>query len=335
MGLPDLAAAQGIDQKIQKAAAAEGKLSVMFQTSASPETANEIIKKFNARYAFLDVSFTINSTYQVMNRFTAELSARRVVTDCVMLPSNLSQTNKYLNGGAIGNYTISQDAAFTSDAKHTGLWYAWTRETAVTAYRKNALSPEEKKLIRTYKGLGDPRFKGRLGINGITNSVTVTGAYALHVHPDQSLWRGLVANKPRVKATTPALIDGLLSGEYDVALFSAWASTANPAKTGAPLEFGNTALTPVLYVPGAIPANAPHPNAARLWQDWITSKEGQDVWASVTGATSARADAVKPWVRQQPWFFEDPKTHKPIDWDDFTKKEAEVTARFRKDFQAA
>ena len=325
--------AQGVNKTIEQAAAKEGKLQLLMQTGATDDTMKGLIKGFRTHYPFLTVSYTLQSTSQIMNRFTAEVNARKGFTDCLMLPANLTETNRYVASGAVAKFTISQDAAFPAEAKRDGFWYALAADRAVTVYRKGALSPEEVKLVRTYKGLGDPRFKGRLGINGITNSVAVTGAYVLQNNPDKSLWAGLAANRPKVKSASAALMDGLLSGEYDISIFAASATAAATARNGAPIEFGNTALTPTLYVPNAISALAPHPNAARLWQDWLLSKEGQSLWIEVAGSSSPRADIAKIWARRQPWFFESPGTHGTIDWADFAAKEQQVVARFRKEMQ--
>jgi iron(III) transport system substrate-binding protein len=336
-GLPHRAWAQAaghVDKVIEQAATKEGKLVLLLLTTVTDETIGGMIRKFKSRYPFLNITYTIQSTPQTMNRFTAELSSRRAVTDWLMLPSNLTQTANYIARGAIAPYRISQDAAFPDDAKHGGMWYALSVERAVTVYRTGALSPEEVKLIRTYRGLGDPRFRGRLGINGVTNSVSVTTAYMLANAADKSLWRGLVANKPRVKTASPALLNGLLAGEYDISVFSSWGAASTPAQNSAPIEFGNTALTPTIYEPCGISALAPHPNSARLWQDWILSQEGQDEWVRSVGMASARSDAIQPWARRQHWFFDSPGTHKPLDWSDFSRNEAQVVARFKKDFQA-
>lgn len=332
--LPESAFAAENMNTLRQAAAKEGKLVLMMQTSASDDTMTGLIKKFREHYPFISVSYTLQSTTQVMNRFTSEVNSKKGLTDCLMLPSNLKETNRYISSGAVARFTISQDAAFPAGAKRDGLWYALAADRAVTIYRKDALSDEEKKLIRTYKGLGDPRFKGRLGINGVTNSVSVTGAYVLQNHPDKSLWARLSANKPKVKTASPGLMDGLLSGEYDISIFASSASAAAAARSGAPIEFGNTALTPTLYVPNAVSALAPHPNAARLWQDWVLSKEGQNLWIEVAGSSSPRGDVGKTWARRQPWYFESPGTHNPIDWADFAAKEQQVVARFRKDMQS-
>ena len=329
------AQAQGVSPAIQAAAAKERRLTLMVLNSANDETIAGMIKAFRRRYPFLEITYTLQSTSQMMNRFTAEQATKRGVSDWVMLPSNIAETDKYVASGAVAKYVISQDAAYPGGTRQSGIWYAVGTERATTVYRKGSLSDEEKKLIRTFKGLGDPRFKGRLGINGITTSVTVTGAYVLLNQPDKSLWHNLAANRPRVKNASPALMDGLLAGEYDVSIFASYATTATAAKSGVPVEFGNTALVPTIYVPSGVSSLAPHPNAARLWQDWILSKEGQDLWVSLIGVSSARRDGAKPWAKAQPWFFDTPGSHKPIDWTDFSRKQADVVAQFQKDFQGS
>jgi ABC-type Fe3+ transport system substrate-binding protein len=43
-----------------------------------------------------------------------------------------------------------------------------------------------------------------------------------------------------------------------------------------------------------ISANAPHPNAARLFQEWALSEEGQRGWFEVTSVLPSRPDVVDP-----------------------------------------
>lgn len=323
-----------IDKAILQGAAKEGQLTLLMQTSLTDETLGSLIKRFNEHYPFIKVSYTLQNTVQIMNRFSSELAGKRGISDVVLFPANLTEIGHYAASGALARYVPTQDAAFPAGTKQPGQWYAVASDCAVTAYRKGAVSDEEKKLLRTYKGLGDPRFKGRIGINGVTNSLSVTAAYALLTNPDPGLWQRLAANNPRVKTASPALMDGLLAGEYDIALFLSAANSTAQARSGAPIEFGHTALSPTVYVPIAISTLAPHPNAARLWQDWVTSKEGQDLWVGLVGHHSVRADTAKPWADRQPWYFGTPGTHPTLDWVDFNKKQDQIITRFKKDLQS-
>ena len=39
---------------------------------------------------------------------------------------------------------------------------------------------------------------------------------------------------------------------------------------------------------------APHPNAARVYLNWLLSKDGQTAWAQTTGENSRRTDVEGP-----------------------------------------
>ena len=320
---------------IIKAASKEGHLTLtMLNQGGNTDILKNLIDGFNKRYPFITVDSTAQSTLQLLNKFNAELNAKKGTTDYINFPGNLHTTGLLEKQGAILPFVISQDEAFPAPAKRSGLWYAWRIEHAATAYRKGTLSEEERKLIRTFEGLGDPRFKNRLAIGNIPNSTTASGCYVLMYKTDPKIWERLVANKPRVKTSGPALADGLLAGEHDVAVLAGSVTFIGAAHQGAPIEFGVSSPYPPVYTPGGISALAPHPNAAKLWQDWVMSVEGQRILVEASGLGSSRTDlGIKPWSEQQSWYFEDPAGKVEIDWEDFAQKQADMTARFGKDLQ--
>ena len=85
--------------------------------------------------------------------------------------------------------------------------------------------------------------------------------------------------------------DKLSRGEYPVALVLADTMAGPYIKEGAPIKAipmaeGITASTLVI----AQTKNAPHPNAARLFLDWILSPEGQTVYHKSKSTASVRKD---------------------------------------------
>jgi ABC-type Fe3+ transport system substrate-binding protein len=46
---------------------------------------------------------------------------------------------------------------------------------------------------------------------------------------------------------------------------------------------------------------APHPNAARVYLNWLLSKEGQTSWARGTGYVSSRLDVPTDLPDIEPW----------------------------------
>ena len=321
---------------IVQAAAREGHLTLtMLNQGGNLDVLKGLISGFNKRYPFVQVEFTAQSTLQLLNKFNAEVAAKKGTTDYLNFPSNLKTTIALERSGAILPFVISQDAGFPAHAKHNGFWYAWRCDYPATAYRKGALSEDELKLVRHYAGLADKRFKNRLGIVTVENSATSSACYTLMTRADPSVWQGLVDNRPRVKPSSAALLDGLLAGEYDVALLGGMMPNIEAARQGAPVEFGVSDPYPALYLPAGISRLAPHPNAAKLWQDWVMSVEGQRVWIEVSGAPSAREDVgEKAWIENQPWFFKDASKQTELDWDGFTQRLPEVVSRFQKDMKS-
>lgn len=318
--------------EIIREAAKEGALELVFQ--GWPDDAIKgMIAKFNEHYPFVTGTYTTQSAGPLRNKFNAEIASKRGIGDYWLISSPYD-ADEFEKLGGILPFKISQDAAFPAGAKKSGVWYAWQRQYALTAYRKGAINEEEKKLIRTYEGLGDPRFKGRLGVSDVT-SATVTGqCYEIMYSADPKVWKGLAANKPTVRASNPDTLNSMLAGEFDVSLFQGTVYTVNTPRSGAPLEFVVTSRAVTGYIPGVISAVAPHPNAAKLWQDWAMTKEAQELWPSLSGAFPARSDAAgTAWYQKEPWFYDDDKTHVDLDWDAFSAKNPEIVERFNADFK--
>jgi ABC-type Fe3+ transport system substrate-binding protein len=320
---------------IVRGAAKEGKLNLtLYNLGGGEEAVRGAIEGFRKRYPFIAVDFNRQDTTQLVSRFNAEVNSRRGISDYVNLPSNILTTNNFIKQGAVARFVTSQDAAYPAGSKNSGYWYAWRSERASTVYRIGALSADEVKLVHTYRGLADPRFKGRMGMTAGNNSVCATAAYMLMYGPNPRLWEGLARNNPFiVKPSSQALVSSILAGECDIGVLCGSSSPLIAARGGAPIAFGSTSPSTTLYTPGAVSALAPHPNAARLWQDWFTSVEGQRLWVSLTGNQPVRSGLdQKGWMENQPWFFDDHGS-KPLDWDAFSQKQKDVMARFAHDIQ--
>lgn len=321
---------------IIRGAAQEGKLMLGLQTLGDEKTNRSLIAKFNQRYPFIAVDTNVMHAIELQPTLMAEFNAGSGLHDYFQISSNVKAAVANVEAGAIARFVVSEDAAFPLAAKRSGYWYAWTRSANLAVYRKGALSDEERQLVRTYQGLGDPRFKGRLGMLDISASIALAGFYVLMRDATSDVWDGLAKNQPKLKLNGEPLIDGLLAGEYDVAVMASFGSTVESLKGGAPIEFVCTSPSSRQYSAlGIIPAVAPHPNAAKLWADWGASKEGLSLFGALTGNMSPRIDADKSWVEQQPWYFEDTLQSKALDWDDVGHHQKALVSRFRRDFSGA
>ena len=74
---------------------------------------------------------------------------------------------------------------------------------------------------------------------------------------------------------------------------------------GAPVRWVFPAPTPVAVTTQSISAHAPHPNAARLFQEWSVSAESEDLWLSLVAAGASRNDVTDPRkAARKDWFAE-------------------------------
>ena len=216
---------------IVNGAAKEGKLNLTLHNLGGGEAeVRALIDGFRRRYPFIAVEFNRQDTLQLVNKVSAELNSRHGISDYFNLPSNVLTSSAYIRQGGIAKFVVSQDAAYPAGNKNPGFWYAWRGETATTVYRTDALNDAEKKLVRSYQGLSDPRFKGRLGTTAVNNSVASTTAYLLMYGPNPKLWTDLARNKPLVKPSSQALVSSVLSGEVDVGVICGSSSPLVAAK---------------------------------------------------------------------------------------------------------
>ncbi|HKB28300.1 MAG TPA: ABC transporter substrate-binding protein [Candidatus Limnocylindrales bacterium] len=125
---------------------------------------------------------------------------------------------------------------------------------------------------------GNP-VKSNQAISGVWAAAFANGGGADNVQPGLDFFKKLndAGNFVPVIAKTPTVVSG------DTPVRITWTYNALADKDA---QAGKTNITVVVPKTGrfggmyvqAISAYAPHPNAAKLWMDWLYSDEGQNLW---------------------------------------------------------
>ena len=89
-----------------------------------------------------------------------------------------------------------------------------------------------------------------------------------------------------IEASSRAILDQVIAGEYPMGLMMFNHHTVISAQKGAPSDWLKLEPVPVALDAVGMLKDAPHPNAARLLVDFLTSEDGQRVLAE--GQLSAR-----------------------------------------------
>ena len=184
------------------------------------------------------------------------------------------------------------------------MWISDRVDYFVVAFNTAKVRREE--LPATYEGFLDPKWKGRIGLEA-TDQEWLAGL-AKHWGEKRALefFRGLVAMRPDVRKGHVLLSEMVAAGEVPVSLTN-YASNADSMKRrDKPIDW--KPVEPVIGRPQAIglAANAPHPNAALLFADFVLSPEGQQLFNSMGRFPSSQK--VKSNIGGFPYLMLDPIT---------------------------
>ena len=109
----------------------------------------------------------------------------------------------------------------------------------------------------------------------------------------KQIYTGLKSTRPEVSMNTPASVTKLVSGERPLMMYILTNHVGDALRKGAPLEFTipTSGAVPFYFAAGVL-KNAKHPNAARLYLEYLLD-QGQDVIIS-RGEYSMRNNAPAP-----------------------------------------
>jgi len=156
------------------------------------------------------------------------------------------------------------------------------------------VKPEE---IRSVKDLLNPKWKGRIALQDptISGSGSNQAAHLYLQHGDDFIKQLYVEQKPVISRETRQITDGLARGTYAITLGAEDGKVETLRKEGVPVSILENLTDLYGEISGsfgqvAIVDSAPHPNAAKVFVNWIASKEGSEVFNRAVGTVPTRND---------------------------------------------
>lgn len=250
-------------------------------------------------------------SYPLYDRWLNEERVGRHLADLIQItdPTLLSAAAKQ---GFIASYTPAGGAQIDPSLKEEGIWYALTLDYMGIGYNANKVTPVEEKLIHDlgWDSLADPRWKGRFGTatpasGGSSYAFCYMFLDALKDRYGEAWFRKLAANAPDIYASKAPLFERLAAGEYAIMDQGSQGTLTDLYLKGAPVRWVFPTPTPVSPTVQSISAKAPHPNAARLFQEWAVTGAAESLWLSLVAAGASRGDVADPRKRERKdWFGE-------------------------------
>jgi ABC-type Fe3+ transport system substrate-binding protein len=266
------------DPKLLAAAQKEGEV-VFYTTQIVDQILRPLIKVFGTVAPGVQVKYVRADGLALVVRMTNEARASRVQADMWCMVDGVQAL---LRGGFATEFEVPSAKGLPAGLVDPNKrWIALNTGVRSAAYNTQLIPPEH--APRNYQDLLNPRFKGKI----VWNPKSMTGAWGfistvIKGMGDEQGMAYLRALAKQDVVPLPiairAVLDRVIAGEYAIGLEMNNTHAAISAAQGAPVKW--VPLNPVsetLQVTG-VAKGAQHPNAAKLFIDFMTSKAGQEIF---------------------------------------------------------
>lgn len=264
------------DPKTIDAAKTEGELNLW--TTSDLRQVTRLAKRFEEKYPFLKVNIFRTGTVSLHNKIITEALAGQHSWD---VSNSILHTLDLIQRGLIGKYK-SPEADMLLDAKmmdEEGHWTAIYAVPFVLGYNTKLVKAAE--IPKTYEELLRPKWRGqKISIDNQGYEVLQGLSIAWGKEKAETYLRKLAAQNPVPRRGNSLRVQLVVAGEFPVLM--AMASPIQRAtRKGAPIDWTPLEPVPVTFMSIMLAANAAHPNAGKLYIDFVLSQEGQEILRDV------------------------------------------------------
>lgn len=281
--------------KIVEGALKEGNVVVYSPTDTAQ--AKPLQDAFKKAYPRISVDWIDLNTNVLYNRVISEAAAKQMGADVTWSPAMDTQLN-LVERGIAATYESPEAAKLPAWAKYKAAAYGTTVEPSAVIYNKNLFkeTPPTNRaaLIKLLQEKGG-QLKGKVATFDPEKSGTGFMFSLTDMKNTNNFWdlaKAFGKSEGKVYSSSGQVREKVISGEHLLA-FNMFASYAEEwAKKNSVIGVAyQTDYTPAIVRVAFVTKDAPHPNAGRLFLDFMLSKAGQDAVAS-GGLPAIRIDAV-------------------------------------------
>ncbi|MFC1919206.1 ABC transporter substrate-binding protein [Chloroflexota bacterium] len=283
--------------KVVAAAIEEGEL-VVYSSTISGEFGRKVTKAFEAAYPGIKLQALPAGAGANQEKIIAEYQANKPVADAVEGGYTLAFAD-LTKGGYTQPWgdlpSLADREAFKADPLLDEDGYnivAWATLPMYIIVNNDLVTPEEEP--KTYQELIDPKWKGKIMLHDPTTAGG--GSYLLATWVDVGIvdtdWlHKLAENDVVLQGSYDEDVARVARGEIPISLLGVGAIVGKYIAEGAPIRISVIAQERGLVVgiqTLALLEKARHPNAAKVFLNWLLSPEGAEARAQAAGDESFR-----------------------------------------------
>ena len=287
------------------AAKKEGKVVVV--GPSEPETRRRIPAAFRARFG-IPVEYLSGRTSQIAARIRAERRARLYSVDVFLATTNPMYLILYPEGALapLKPALFLPDVINPSKWKTGKLWFMDPEEKYILRLFNNissllAINTDlvKRKELRSAKDFLNPKWRGRMTVDDPTarrgGGLVQAGRFYM-LFGQEYVKKFYLDQKPVISRNRRQMTDWLARGTYPISFGADNEDVDRLRREGFPiLNLVSLADVPASASSGgggllALANQAPHPNAARVFVNWMASKEGLEVYSRTNEVATTRND---------------------------------------------
>ena len=277
---PIIAASQ---DGLLEAARREGEL--VYYASMNVGEANAVISAFEKRYPFIKVKLNRIASEKLLTRVLTEARAKKIFADVIQTVE--FSMHIFSRSGILARYTPQANSMYPKEFKEEGFWTTVYYNAYVTGYNTRLVTAHA--LPKSYDDLLDSKWKGALMMEGTKADWFAGMLQIMGQERGLKYMRALAKQQPSPREGHELLAQLIVAGEglFDINIPAA--SVERMKERGAPIEWTALGEVPAIMVGIGLSAQAPHANAAKVFLDFVLSREGQKLMQT-PGRLIARGD---------------------------------------------
>jgi iron(III) transport system substrate-binding protein len=266
-----------------EAARREGE--VVYYASMNLSEANALIGAFEKRHPFIKVKLNRTGSEKLLTRVLTEARAKKNLADVIQTVE--FSMHIFSRSGILARYVPQANALYPKEFKEDGFWTTVYYNAYVTGYNTKLVTPQA--LPKSYDDLLAPQWKDKLMIESTKADWFAGMLQILGQERGLNYMRALAKQQPSPREGHELLAQLVAAGEgvFDINIPAA--SVERMKERGAPIDWTALGPVPAIMVGTGISNQAPHPNAAKLFLEFVLSRDGQKLMQT-PGRLVARGD---------------------------------------------
>jgi iron(III) transport system substrate-binding protein len=258
---------------------------VVFYASMNLGEANMLIAAFEKRYPFVKVKLNRTGSEKLLTKVLAEARGKKIFADVIQTVE--FSMHIFNRSGLLARFSPQDNALYPKDFKQDGYWTTVYYNPYVLAYNTRLVPP--RMLPRSYEDLLDPKWKGKMMMEGTKAEWFAGMLQIMGEERGLKYMRDLAKQQIMRREGHELLAQLIAAGEGSLDINIPQSSVERMKERGAPIDWTVLGAAPAVMVGIGLGAQAPHPNAAKLFIDFALSRDGQKLHQDF-GRPVARSD---------------------------------------------